>query len=153
MKDAISKDRIEKLHPKVRDTFRNFIEDCENNLDICLRITQGYRTIAQQDTLFAQGRTTPGKMVTNAKGGTSYHNYGLAIDMAVLVNDGKDIDWKYDMALLKPFARKYNIEWGGDWKTIKDFPHFQISFGLTWQRLFAMVQQKRTDAEGYVLLA
>ena len=152
MRDKLSEDRILKLHPKVRDTFRAFIEECEESLNITLRITQGYRTIAEQDALYAKGRTAPGKEVTNAKGGSSFHNYGLAVDLANLVNDGKDINWEFDMFNLRPFAVKYGIEWGGDWKSLKDFPHFQIAYGYPWRNLLAYVEQKKVDAEGYVIL-
>jgi len=152
MKDKLSEDRLQKLHPKVRDTFRAFIEECENTLGITLRITQGLRTIAEQDALYAKGRTEPGAKVTNAKGGTSFHNYGLAIDLAVLVNNGHDIDWKYDMVHLKPIAVKHGIEWGGDWISLKDFPHFQIAFGYPIKHLLASVELKKVDSEGYVIV-
>ncbi|MED0738884.1 M15 family metallopeptidase, partial [Aneurinibacillus thermoaerophilus] len=60
---------------------------------IYVLITQGYRSIAEQNELYAQGRTKPGKIVTNAKGGTSYHNYGLALDFALYTPDGKQVVW------------------------------------------------------------
>ena len=54
---------------------------------------QGFRTFALQDALYAQGRTTPGAIVTNAKGGQSPHNYGLAVDVTLLTPRGAD--WNY----------------------------------------------------------
>lgn len=56
-------------------------------------ITQGMRTIAQQNELYAQGRTKKGDIVTNARGGDSFHNYGLAIDFALLLPDGRNVSW------------------------------------------------------------
>ena len=71
--------RIRELHPRLGIAARQFINTVEGELGIQLRITQGYRSIAEQDALYAQGRTAPGEIVTNARGGQSYHNYGLAL--------------------------------------------------------------------------
>jgi LAS superfamily LD-carboxypeptidase LdcB len=128
MKDKISIERISKLHPKVRSTFTNFIKDAELGLNITLRVTQGLRTIDEQNALYEQGRTKPGNIVTNAKGGSSYHNYGLAIDVVEMI-DGKP-NWNFDYKKLKPYADKWGIVWGGTFKSIIDKPHFEISFGF-----------------------
>lgn len=128
MKDKISIERVAKLHPKVRSLFTQFINDAELNLNVTLRVSQGLRTIAEQDALYVQGRTKPGNIVTNAKGGSSYHNYGLAIDLVEL-KDGK-VNWDFDYKKLKPYADKYGIVWGGTFKSIVDKPHFEISFGF-----------------------
>ena len=141
-----------KLHPSVAGVFRNFIEACESELGIVLRIIQGFRSIEEQQRIYEQGRTLPGKIVTNATGGSSYHNYGLAIDLAVLKDDGKGIAWNYDMATLKPIAERFGIEWGGDWKTLKDRPHFQITLGYTVHQLLARVRQNNIDASGFVVV-
>ena len=149
MRDQTSLTRLSALHPAARGIFQDFIEECENTLNITLRIMEPvFRTVADQDALYAQGRTAPGKIVTNAKGGSSFHNYGLAVDLCHLA--GKEIDWNYDMSKLKPVAAKYGIEWGGDWVTLKDKPHFQKTFGYKWQELFAMFQAKNFDAKGYL---
>lgn len=140
MKDAISITRVKALHPKVIEDFKNFITDAEQGLGIILRVTQGMRSIAEQDELYASGRTRSGKIVTKAKGGQSYHNYGLAVDLVELVNNGAD--WSYDMGKLKPYAQKYGIGWGGDWVGFKDFPHFDKTFGYNWRVLLAKYHNK-----------
>lgn len=132
MKDIISIERIKLLHPYVRSPFQSFIEDAENSLNITLRIVQGLRTFKEQDDLYAQGRTKPGAIVTNAKGGQSYHNYGLAIDLVEM--KGKDANWNFDYKKLITFSNKYKLEWGGTWK-FKDLPHFQKIFGYDWRIL------------------
>lgn len=160
MKDSISIKRIEQLHPKVRSIFTKFIEECEDSFNITLRIMEPvYRTIKDQNDLYAQGRTKPGKIVTNAKGGSSFHNYGLAIDLCRVDRedsdhdgDTKEILWEYDMEKLDSIAKKYGIEWGGNWHTIKDKPHFQVTFGKTWQALLALVNAKKIDSQGYVIM-
>lgn len=97
-------------------------------------ITQGYRSIEEQNRLYSQGRTTSGKIVTNAKGGQSAHNYGLAFDFAPLIN-GK-IDWD-DIDKFKTVAAigiKAGLRWGGDWIKSKDYPHLEYTNGLTQEQ-------------------
>ena len=66
MRDNISIQRVDLLHPKAKENFRKFIEDAESILNIKLRVTQGLRTFPEQQALYNQGRTSPGKKVTNA---------------------------------------------------------------------------------------
>lgn len=152
MKDKYSVERIASLHPLVRDIFTDFINTAETVLDITLRITQGYRSFAFEDALYEQGRNTPGKIVTNAKGGQSFHNYGLAIDVAEVINDCTTINWGFNTGQIVPFATNLGLTWGGNWHTIKDYPHFQKDFGLTWQQLLALHNEGKVDDNGYVII-
>lgn len=68
------------------------------------RVVQGRRTIAEQNGLYAKGRTVPGNIVTNAPGGSSAHNFGLAADIAPMKIDGSDIDWNAPDSLFKQMA-------------------------------------------------
>lgn len=133
MKDKVSIARVALLHPRIRKNAEEFITESEDQLGVTLRIVQGLRTIEEQDALYAKGRSKPGNKVTNAKGGQSYHNYGLAIDL-VEIKDGK-AKWDFDYELLLPFANKYGFKWGGLFKTIVDKPHFEKKYGYTWRRL------------------
>lgn len=133
MKDKISESRIMLLHPAIRQDAKSFIEEAEAALNITLRIAQGLRTIDEQNELFAQGRTKPGKVVTKAKGGQSYHNYGLAIDL-VEMKDGKP-NWNFKYEALLPLATKHGFAWGGHFKSIPDKPHFEKTFGYGWRDL------------------
>lgn len=116
-----------------------------------IRLTQGLRTIAEQNDLYAQGRTKPGPIVTNARGGYSYHNFSLAIDFVLLKGlydmkyDG-DSDGIADWFEVVTIARELGFEWGGDWKSFKDYPHFEMNFGLTTAQLRA----GRTPTEAQV---
>jgi hypothetical protein len=90
--------------------------------------TQGLRTFAEQQRLFNQGRSTPGRIVTNARPGQSFHNFGLAFDFVVVRNgqavwDQEDKDWRRFVEICKG----HGLEWGGDWRSFKDFPHFQVA--------------------------
>jgi peptidoglycan L-alanyl-D-glutamate endopeptidase CwlK len=135
-----SASRIAGLHPVLQEATKVLIENCYRK-GICIQITQGLRTIAEQDALYAQGRTKPGNIVTNAKGGTSFHNFGVAIDFVLILPDGKNVTWDLktdfnsnnvkDWTEVVDEAKKLGFEWGGDWVSIKDYPHFQMTFGLS----------------------
>jgi len=102
---------------------------------IDLLVTSTYRDNESQDALYAQGRTTPGNIVTRAKAGQSWHNWRCALDVVPLVN-GKAI-WD-DQALWKQvgeIGKSCGLEWAGDWVTFKEFPHFQYTGGLTLAQL------------------
>jgi peptidoglycan L-alanyl-D-glutamate endopeptidase CwlK len=143
--DTPTQQRIALLHPKLRDEVTALVNKANSQLikHSQIRIVQGLRTFAEQDALYAQGRTKPGSKVTNAKGGQSLHNYGVAIDFCLII-DGKEVSWdlKKDwdgdkiadwMEVVKVF-RDASFEWGGTWK-FKDNPHFQKTFNYSWQDL------------------
>lgn len=161
MQDKITLQRIERLHPKLREEVQSiYREICEalTGRAIC-RFTHTLRTFAEQDALYAIGRTKKGRRVTNARGGQSYHNYGFAVDIVLLVDkdgngthetaawdtagdyDGDRLaDWQEIVAIFK----RYGWEWGGDWR-FKDYPHFQKTFGksiVELQKLHAAQKQQ-----------
>ena len=163
MKDKISEDRVLMLHPKIRDEVKNLIELAETQIDqnLAIRVVQGLRTIKEQDDLYAIGRTIGGKIVTNAKGGQSIHNYGLAFDFILLFKD-KDGIYQYDdkkswlvgpnHKIVQQIFKNNGWTWGGDWRTIVDYPHFEKTFQYSWKDLFARYNQHLLDANGYVKL-
>ena len=118
------------LNPKVAAMCSEFINRCkEKNIDII--ITSTYRDAESQNALYAQGRTTEGKKVTNAKGGQSFHNWKVAFDFCPIVN-GKP-NWS-DVALYTKcgeIAEGVGLEWAGRWKTFKELAHCQYTGGLT----------------------
>lgn len=124
--DPVTDIRISQLDPRLQGCATEFINAAQAQ-GVTLRITQGFRSIAEQNALYAQGRTTPGQIVTNAKGGQSYHNYGLAFDV-VMMNNGKAV-WDRIPANIGALGATYGFEWGGNWRTFKDYPHFQTTFG------------------------
>jgi peptidoglycan L-alanyl-D-glutamate endopeptidase CwlK len=93
-----------------------------------------HRTYARSDTLFAQGRTTPGPIVTNARAGQSAHNFGIAGDLVLdgyMDRAGLQPDYRpasYD--LLGILAPKHGLVWGGSWH-FKDLPHVQAPQFIT----------------------
>lgn len=138
---------IARLHPQVRGLIRRFINDVYIKHQVQLVIVQDYRTYAQQDALYAKGRTTSGSIVTNAKGGQSNHNFALAVDVFPLWNDGKlHMDAKSDkknieiLRKISSVGKGIGLEWGGDWKSIVDNPHFQLKTGKTMSQLRALTE-------------
>jgi peptidoglycan L-alanyl-D-glutamate endopeptidase CwlK len=123
--------KLQGVHPVIAEKARQLISLAFKE-GIHIIITQGLRTIEEQNELYAQGRTKPGKIVTNAKGGYSFHNFGLAFDFAVLNADGS-VNWNVDEKWKRVGAlgKSLGLEWGGDWRTFKDYPHFQYTFGLS----------------------
>lgn len=123
--------KLEGVHPVVAEKARQLITKAYNE-GIYVVITQGYRSKEEQDALYAQGRTKLGKIVTNAKGGYSYHNFGLAFDFALMNPDGS-ICWEVNdkWKRVAQIGKSLGLEWGGDWDSFKDYPHFQYTFGLS----------------------
>lgn len=119
------------VHPTVAAKARQLISLAYKE-GIPIIITQGFRSIEEQNKLYEQGRTKPGKIVTNARGGYSYHNFGLAFDFAILNADGS-VNWTVDSRWKRvaQIGESLGLEWGGDWKGFKDYPHFQYTFGLS----------------------
>lgn len=132
MKDQssmINSRKLEDLNPKVRVLCEKFIEKCKSqNIDIL--ITSTYRDGASQDALYAQGRTTAGKIVTNARAGQSYHNWRVAFDFVPLVH-GK-AQWSDVATFTKcgEIAESVGLEWAGRWKKFKELAHCQYTGGL-----------------------
>ena len=126
---------VNKLHPWLKYKLSLFLNRCAK-VGIYLIITEGFRTVEYQDSLYAQGRTKKGKIVTNAKGKyyQSQHQWGIAFDIAI--NDTKLL---YDTATIKKVAKigkKLGLAWGGDWVSPVDMPHFYLKkWGDTTSKL------------------
>lgn len=128
---------INKLHPELIEKVHRLKNACcEKGLKI--GIGECVRTKKEQDTLYAKGRTAPGKIVTNAKGSTysSMHQWGVAFDF--YRNDGKGAFENKDGFFDKvgKIGKSLGLMWGGDWKSPVDKPHFQLpNWGSTASRL------------------
>ncbi|WP_336786970.1 M15 family metallopeptidase [Paenibacillus sp. MMO-177] len=163
------------LHPKIKEMATELIKQ-SYLAGVPILLTQGYRSKEYQDQLYAQGRTklydANGKklsIVTNAKGGSSMHNYGLAVDFALLLPSGTSASWDTtrdgdgdnvrDWAEVVNIGKKIGFEWGGDWKGFVDMPHFQYTFGLTLKQLQAgkrppieeEITMKKADADKVIV--
>ena len=122
--DPRSEKTIATLLPEVRPMARALVQKAAA-MGIRIKVISGFRTYEEQAALYAQGRTAPGNIVTNARPGYSNHNFGIAFDIGVFEGNS-----------YLPESPKYNaigalgidigLEWGGSWKTIVDAPHFQL---------------------------
>lgn len=132
---------LNQLHPKLRaiaiEAWEQAVEAMPAN--VMIKITQTYRTFAQSDALYAQGRTTPGQIVTNAKAGQSYHNYALAFDFSMTTNGKADWTVGPNWMEVVGIMGHHGFTWGGNFAgSFKDAPHFEMTFGHNWRDLLAL---------------
>lgn len=146
------------MHPTLRAKLKAEYLEINSKLpkDVRLRFAYTLRTIKEQNDLYAIGRTIKGPKVTNAKGGQSIHNYGLAFDIVFLVdkdNNGtfetaswdtlKDYDGDKiaDWQEVANYFKSKGWNWGGDWTGFKDSPHFELK-GYDWRTLSKLPKDK-----------
>lgn len=146
--DARTEKNLKTLVPLVAQKAKLFLTAAAKPLaDVGLRavVTSGTRTYAEQDIIFAQGRTRAGKIVTNARGGYSNHNFGVAFDITLF--KGATPVWESRWyRVIAPFAKALGFEWGGDWTGMKDEPHYQYRTGLT------LAQMRERMAKGKAIV-
>lgn len=126
------------LNKKARAKFETFLEAAQPILakhGVTAEVISGLRSYAQQAALYAQGRSKPGRIVTKARAGSSWHNYGLAIDLGLFQN-GVYLDEKKPAVADKVYAElgklavSQGIEWAGNWTSFTETPHFQYRPGI-----------------------
>lgn len=125
--DSVTDRRIRELDPRVQQPATNFINNTESQLGIQLRVTDGYRSIQEQNDIYNRG------VRPAAPGGYSYHNYRRAIDVAVVEN-GKPYARPVTEEIAK-IGEAQGFEWGGMWLD-PDPPHFEMSFGQSTEELY-----------------
>lgn len=130
--DSISETRLASVYPDLASKIRQMADQLASE-GIYIRVTAGLRTIEEQDALYAQGRTTAGQVVTNARGGQSYHNFGMAVD-CIPSQDGINLPYSPDWNDTHPawkrmieIAESLGLNCGADWAHFKDMPHFQLT--------------------------
>jgi len=149
--------KIQSLHPTIKDEAQTLVDTANTEIlksGVKMLVTQGLRTFDEQQALFNQR-----PKVTNAMPGQSFHNYGLAFDFCLVQGDrtiwdtAKDFDldgtsdWMEVVALFK----SHGYAWGGNFRSISDKPHFEKTFGHTWQQLLALRKAGKTE-NGYVII-
>lgn len=155
--EALNHARLGLLYPPLIGKANLFIADCEA-CGVKILITQGLRTFAEQNALYAEGRSAPGKIVTNAKGGQSYHNFGLAFDIVPIDANGNPIwdtsneawttakeigdlhpgspDTRIDpQRMAEIISQELGLSLGADWTKFKDIPHYELTGGVPLQVL------------------
>jgi len=140
-----SEKRLQQTHPALANAVRAVIADLAVN-GMVVEVVQGLRTFAEQDALYAQGRTKPGEIVTQARGGESNHNFGLAVDLCPFTDDKPE--WNAPMtvwAAIGAAAQAHGLEWGGQWKKFLDKPHVELP-GMTVKECARCYQDGGLDA-------
>jgi peptidoglycan L-alanyl-D-glutamate endopeptidase CwlK len=128
--NAASEARLAEINPQLANRIRAMAADLRAQ-GINVMVTSGYRSFAEQNALYAQGRTKPGNIVTNARGGQSLHNYGLAVDVVPIGANGQP-NWNVPNSTWQKIGaagKRQGMEWGGDWTSFVDRPHFQMTAG------------------------
>lgn len=121
------------VNPQFRTRMTDTIRDMRKE-GASMVVTDGFRDYQRQDQLYAQGRTAPGNRVTGARGGQSWHNYGVAADATFHDNNGQPTwtpDGQQDSPLWQRYGAKgaaHGLEWGGNWRN-PDRPHHELHPG------------------------
>jgi peptidoglycan LD-endopeptidase CwlK len=124
--DRIEDDFKEGLEPHFKIIIDTLVQKA-NEEGLKVGMHKGYRSFYEQKKLYAKGRTKPGKKVTNARPGYSWHNFGLAADIVFQTPKGH-WTWsqKHDWQRLGEIGKSLGLKWGGDWQ-FRDMPHFQVT--------------------------
>lgn len=125
--------KLDDLHPALKPLALQFQSEClAQGIDVLIYCT--YRSPDEQNSLYAQGRSEPGRIVTYAQGGQSKHNFMIGVFPAskafdvVPLRNGKPV-WAASDPLWKTLGRigeSLGLEWAGTWKRFKEYPHFQL---------------------------
>ena len=146
------------LNKKAAAKFESFLVAVESAMaakGVTVEVISGLRSWAAQAALYASGRTKPGRIVTKAKPGSSWHNYGLAIDLGLFKN-GVYLDEKKPAEADKLYAEigkiaaKLGIEWAGNWKSFQETPHFQVTFGMSLAQAREKMESNGKDIQKLV---
>jgi len=126
----INSRNLDDLLPAVKVRVEKFL-NAAKDAGIDLLVTSTYRDNESQNALYAQGRTKQGRIVTNAKGGQSFHNYRCAVDVVPLLNGKPVWDAENDIwQKVGDFGIAAGLEWAGNWTKFREMPHFQYTNGL-----------------------
>lgn len=147
--DKRSETTIATLLPEVQPIARSLVQKAAS-VGITIKIISGLRTYAEQDSLYAQGRTTPGPVVTQARGGQSNHNFGIAFDVGVFEGN-KYLPGSPKYKAVGALGTDLGLEWGGNWKTLVDQPHFQLrphwAQDLSEKQMLAALRERLGDGQ------
>jgi peptidoglycan L-alanyl-D-glutamate endopeptidase CwlK len=148
--DDRSEKTIATLLPEVQPYARALVTKAAAD-GITIIVISGTRTYEEQDALYAQGRTKPGKIVTNARGRYSNHNFGIAFDIGVF--EGKNYtEESPKYKAVGVLGMDLGLAWSGNWKTIQDEPHFEFrpnwAADLSEQDMLAQLRSRKDSGKG-----
>jgi len=145
--DERSEKSIAPLLPLVQPMARMLVQKAAAN-GIEIRVISGLRSYEEQEALYARGRTQPGPKVTNARGGFSNHNFGIAFDVGVF-SGSRYLGSSPKYRAVGVLGQELGLEWGGNWTTIVDEPHFQLrpawAADISEREMLAELRQRVAD--------
>ncbi len=130
---------LDELLPSVKLLAIAFQSKCEAE-GIEIIFTSTYRDMDSQNALYAQGRTTPGKRVTNAQAGKSFHNYRMAFDFVPIKNGKAQWDDTKTFTKCGQIAESLGLEWAGRWKSFPELAHCQLA-GQDINKLYVAIME------------
>jgi peptidoglycan L-alanyl-D-glutamate endopeptidase CwlK len=120
--------RIEQLFPPLKVKAYQLIQQLSlQGIDV--EVSQGLRTWPEQEALYAQGRTSPGPIVTNASPEKSWHTFACAFDFDIVTTDG-GLDWTGNSPAWNSVisaGESLGLYSGAEFRTFPDKPHFQLT--------------------------
>lgn len=142
--DAASEKHIATLLPEVQPMARALVQKAAAS-GITIRVISGFRSYEEQDALYAQGRSKPGRKVTNARGGYSAHNFGIAFDIGVF-SGSRYLGDSPKYRAVGALGMDMGLDWGGNWTSIVDQPHFDLrpgwAKGMSQREMLAALRER-----------
>ncbi|MFR4578354.1 MAG: M15 family metallopeptidase [Clostridium fessum] len=134
-------------HPRLQKLITQLTSECAN-AGLPIKIGESFRSVAEQDALYAQGRTQPGSIVTNARGSSysSQHQWGIAADFYRADGKGAYNESGDYFKKVGELAKNLGLAWGGDWKSIVDKPHVYLP---DWGSGTGILKQKYGTFEAF----
>ena len=134
-------------HPRLQTLTAQLVDKCAG-AGLPIKIGESFRSVAEQDALYAQGRTQPGSIVTNAKGSSysSQHQWGIAADFYRADGKGAYNEAGDYFNRVGAIAKQLGLAWGGDWKSIVDKPHVYLP---DWGSGTGILKQKYGTFENF----
>ena len=134
-------------HPRLQKLIAQLTSECAN-AGLPIKIGESFRSVTEQDALYAQGRTQPGSIVTNARGSSysSQHQWGIAADFYRADGKGAYNESGDYFKKVGELAKKLGLGWGGDWKSIVDKPHVYLP---DWGSGTGILKQKYGTFEAF----
>ena len=152
--DARTEKNLATLDASVVAIARHFMDAAQVYIDenypgLTIKIISGTRTFAEQNKLYAQGRSKPGKRVTNAPGGFSNHNFGIAFDVGIFRGNAY-LGEHGVYGEIGEIGKSLGLEWGGDWKRFVDEPHYQMrpAWAMRFRESEMLAQFRKMKKEG-----
>ena len=142
--------KIKTLHPLIRNCVWDLVFHVKKELNIDLIITYAFRSFEEQDLIYEKGRSLIGEIVSYAKSGESYHNYGLALDVKPNISHEEMVNFSF-WKKIGDIGKKIGFEWGGDFSNIDDKRHFQKTFGLNYREMHGLVKGNEMT-NGFIII-